>query len=314
MSQRWTEVADQTGRTALITGANSGLGLRSAEVLAAWGARVLLGCRSAERGAAALEQVRAVASGAEPELVRLDLADLTSVREAAEAVRELTADKLDVLMNNAGAIPTARGRTADGFELQFGTNHLGPAALTWLLMPALRGSAAGRVVALSSVAAVGRHLHLDDPNAEHRPYHAPAAYGHAKLASQTFGVELDRRLRAAGSPVLSVLAHPGYSATDLITNMADSFRNPLLRNTSRKITQLGNSLLGQRVEQGALPQLYAATAREVEGGDYLGPDSWFGFRGNPAKVRTLAAARDPRTGAALWDLTAELTGITPDPH
>ncbi|MFB9925686.1 oxidoreductase [Amycolatopsis halotolerans] len=314
MNERWTEalIPDQSGRTVLITGANSGLGLRSAEVLAAHGARVLLGCRSPERGETALNQVRAAASGAKPELVRVDLADLASVRDAAAAVRELTGDALDVLMNNAGVMATAQGRTADGFELQFGTNHLGHAALTWLLMPALRGAPAGRVVTLSSVAAFGAHLHLDDPNAEHRPYRAAAAYGQAKLSNQAFGIELDRRLRAADSTVLSVLAHPGYSATGLTTNMASSYQNPLVRTTLREVGKLGGMLLAQRVERGALPQLYAATAPGIEGGDYIGPV--FVARGRPTKVRTLAPARNPEAGTTLWELTAELTGVTPDPR
>src|SRR3954466_13791697 len=179
MTERWTDadITDQTGRTVLITGANSGLGLRTAEVLAGKGARVLLACRSAERGAKALEQVRAAAAGAAPELVPLDLSELASVRAAAASVRELTGDALDVLVNNAGVMATARGRTADGFELQFGTNHLGHAALTWLMMPPPRGGRPPRVATLSSLAATGARIHLDDPNAEHRRYNAAAAYG-----------------------------------------------------------------------------------------------------------------------------------------
>ena len=212
MTERWTEadIPDQTGRTVLVTGANSGLGLRTAEVLASKGARVLLACRSAERGAKALDIVKTAAAGAEPELIPLDLSELASVRAAAASARELTGDALDILVNNAGVMATARGRTADGFELQFGTNYLGHAALTWLLMPAL-GRA--RVVTLSSLAATGARIHLDDPNGDHRRYNAAAAYGQSKLADQVFALELDRRLRAAGSEVISVAAHPGYTAT-----------------------------------------------------------------------------------------------------
>ncbi|MBB4685181.1 oxidoreductase [Amycolatopsis jiangsuensis] len=315
MSRRWTEtdIPDQTGRTVLITGANSGLGLRSAEVLAGRGARVLLACRSPERGAAALARVAAVAAGEKPELVRLDLADLASVRAAAAAVRELTGDALDVLMNNAGVMATAHNHTTDGFELQFGTNHLGHGALTWLLMPALRGAPAARVVTLSSITAYGARIRLDDPNGEHRRYNAGAAYGQSKLANQVFGIELDRRLRAAGSSVLSVLAHPGYSATGLVANMAESYRNPLLRGMIGTIGRFGGAVVAQRLEPGALPQLYAATAEDVEGGDYLGPNRLFQTRGTPAKVRTLATARDLRTGSGLWELTARLTDVTPDP-
>ncbi|EOD65927.1 oxidoreductase [Amycolatopsis vancoresmycina] len=311
MTQRWTEadIADQTGRTVLVTGANSGLGLRTAEVLAGKGARVLLACRSAERGAKALDIVKAAAAGAGPELIPLDLSELASVRAAAVLVRERTGDALDVLVNNAGVMATARGRTADGFELQFGTNHLGHAALTWLLMPALRG----RVVTLSSLAAVGARIHLDDPNAEHRRYNPAAAYGQSKLADQVFALELDRRLRAAGSGVISVAAHPGYTATGLGSGMARSYRNPVVRSVIAGGHRIGEVLFAQNVRQGALPQLYAATADGVEGGDYIVPGGLGGTRGNPVKSRPLAAARSESLGAALWDVTAKLTGVTPDP-
>ncbi|MEU4674125.1 oxidoreductase [Amycolatopsis sp. NPDC023774] len=316
MTPRWTEaeLADQTGRTVLITGANSGLGLRTAEVLAGHGARVLLACRSAERGAAALERVRAVAAGAAPELVPLDLADLASVRKAATSVRELTGDALDVLVNNAGVMATAKGKTTDGFELQFGTNHLGHAALTWLLMPALRGGSGARVVTLSSLAATGARIRLDDLNFREHSYNAAAAYGQSKLANQVFALELDRRLRAAGSSVISVAAHPGYTATGLGDAMARSYRNPVVRGTIMGFSRLGEALLAQQADRGTLPQLYAATQPDVEGGDYFGPDQLFGARGWPTKVRPLAAARDLATATALWDLTARLTNVTPDPQ
>ncbi|MGW4484476.1 oxidoreductase [Amycolatopsis sp. NPDC004368] len=316
MNARWTdaELTDQTGRTALITGANSGLGLRTAEVLAAHGARVLLACRSAERGATALERVRAVASGPAPELVALDLADLASVRKAATTVRELTGDVLDVLVNNAGLMGTPPGRTVDGFELQFGTNYLGPAALTWLLMPALRGAAAARVVTLSSMAATGARIRLADPNFERGRFNTGAAYGQSKLADQMFGLELDRRLRAAGSTVISVVAHPGYTSTGLQSAMAKSYSNALARNVIQGTMWLGNLLVGQDIAHGALPQLYAATHPDVRGGDYYGPDRFFGSRGYPTKVRPLAAARDLATASALWELTATLTNVTPDPQ
>ncbi|MGV9361771.1 oxidoreductase [Amycolatopsis sp. NPDC003731] len=311
MTQRWTEadIADQSGRTVLVTGANSGLGLRTSLVLAGKGARVLLACRSAERGAKALDAVKAAAAGAEPELVPLDLSELASVRAAAASVRERTGDALDVLVNNAGVMATARGRTADGFELQFGTNYLGHAALTWLLMPALRG----RVVTLSSLAAVGARIHLDDPNAEHRRYNPAAAYGQSKLADQVFALELDRRLRAAGSGVLSVAAHPGYTATGLGSGMARSYSNPVLRSLIAGGHRLGEVLFAQNTRIGALPQLYAATAEGVEGGTYFGPRGLGNLRGYPAAVPPVAAARSERLGSALWELTAKLTGVTPDP-
>jgi NAD(P)-dependent dehydrogenase (short-subunit alcohol dehydrogenase family) len=315
MTQRWSEadIADQTGRTAVVTGANSGLGLRTAEVLAGKGARVLLACRSAERGAKALEQVRAAASGAAPELVKLDLADLASVREAAASVRELTGDKLDVLINNAGLMMTPRGKTADGFETQFGTNYLGHAALTWLLLPALRGGSGARVVTLSSVAATGARIDVADPNFEHRRYNPGAAYGQSKLADQVFALELDRRLRAAGEDILSVAAHPGYTSTGLGQGMARSYRNPVLRAVIGGGNRIGEILLAQGPRMGALPQLYAATAGGVEGGEYIAPRGVGGMRGYPVKVSPLTPARSEALGAALWDLTAKLTGVTPDP-
>ncbi|GHG49262.1 MULTISPECIES: oxidoreductase [Amycolatopsis] len=311
MTERWTEadIADQSGRTVLVTGANSGLGLRTSQVLAGKGARVLLACRSAERGAKALETVKAAAAGAEPELVPLDLSELASVRAAAASVRERTGDALDVLINNAGVMATARGRTADGFELQFGTNYLGHAALTWLLMPALRR----RVVTLSSLAAVGARIHFDDPNAEHRRYNPAAAYGQSKLADQVFALELDRRLRAAGSGVISVAAHPGYTATGLGSGMARSYSNPVVRSLIAGGHRLGEVLFAQNTRIGALPQLHAATADGVEGGAYFGPRGLGNLRGYPAAVPAVAAARSERVGAALWDLTAKLTGVTPDP-
>ncbi|MGK3207532.1 oxidoreductase [Amycolatopsis sp. MEPSY49] len=311
MTERWTDadIPDQTGRTALVTGANSGLGLRTAEVLASKGARVLLACRSAERGAKALDIVKTAAAGAEPELIPLDLSELASVRAAAATARELTGDTLDVLVNNAGVMATARGRTADGFELQFGTNYLGHAALTWLLMPALRG----RVVTLSSLAAVGARIHLDDPNGDHRRYNAAAAYGQSKLACQVFALELDRRLRAAGSDVLSVAAHPGYTATGLGSGMARSYSNPVVRAVLAGGHRAGEVLFAQNTRIGALPQLYAATADGVEGGSYFGPRGLGNLRGYPARVPAVAAARSESLGSALWDLTAKLTGVTPDP-
>ncbi|MFD2418614.1 oxidoreductase [Amycolatopsis pigmentata] len=306
---KWTEadIPDQTGRTVLITGANSGLGLRSAQVLAGKGAHVLLACRSRERGEQA---VRSVPGGT---LVHLDLADLASVRQAASGVRERTGDRLDILINNAGVMATPRSVTADGFELQFGTNYLGPAALTWLLMPALRGAGESRVVTVSSLLARGPGSVLDDPNFERHRYNPAAAYGQSKFADQVFALELDRRLRAAGEDVVSVAAHPGYTATGLNAAMARSYSNVVVRSVFDVAGRIGDVLLGQNVKMGALPQLYAATAPAVNGGDYVGAGGLGGMRGYPAFVPPLRTALDQRTGTALWELTAKLTGITPDP-
>lgn len=308
----WTEadIPDLTGRTMVVTGANSGLGLRAATVLAENGARVILACRSAQRGETALRSI--TATGGKADLVRLDLADLASVRTAAERIRELTGDRLDVLMNNAGVMATPKRSTTDGFELQFGSNHLGHAALTWLLMPALRATPNSRVVTMSSVVAMIGRLNFADPNYEHRWYSPWTAYGQAKLANAVFARELDRRLRAAGSDTRSIAAHPGYSKTELTANMARS-RNSVIGPVLRAFTDFGNSLIGQDVRIGVLPQLFAATADAAEGGKYYGPGGFQQLHGYPRQVPFPPGARDDSVGPRLWDVTAELTGITPDP-
>ena len=301
----WSEadIPDLTGRTVLVTGANSGLGLRSAQVLAAKGAHVLMGCRSAEKGKAALATIDGAA-----ELLTLDLADLASVRKAAVEVRERTGDRLDVLMNNAGVMATPQGTTADGFELQFGTNHLGHAALTWLLMPAITG----RVVTLSSIAHRGPGLDVDDLNWQRRRYRASGAYSASKLANLLFAVELDRRLRAAGSDVLSVAAHPGFTDTELVPNLARA--RGRIGQALTSVVSLGNRLVSQSVERGALPQLYAATAPDVTGGEYFGPQGPMEIFGNPGRARPRSAARNADLARRLWERTAELTGVVPDPR
>ncbi|NUT52966.1 MAG: SDR family NAD(P)-dependent oxidoreductase, partial [Saccharothrix sp.] len=289
-----------------VTGPNSGLGLRTAEVLAGKGAHVLLACRSAERGRRALDRV--LATGGKADLVPLDLADLASVRSAAALVRDRTGDALDLLVNNAGVMAVPLGRTADGFERQFGTNHLGHAALTWLLMPALRGRPGARVVTVSSLAHQLGRIDLADPNYRTRRYTSWGAYGQSKLANLLFARELDRRLRAAGLDVTSVAAHPGYTATELSANMARARKNPLLA-LGAKISDL----LAQPVAAGALPQLYAATSPDVEPGGYYGPDGFRETRGHPAPAGSTAAARDELAASRLWALTSELTGVAPDP-
>ena len=305
----WTEadIPDQTGRVAVITGANSGLGLATATALAGRGARVLLACRSPERGERALALVRA--TGGAAELVRLDLADLASVRTAATEIRDRTGDRLDLLINNAGVMATPLRRTADGFELQFGTNHLGHAALTWQLMPALRAAGAARVVTVASLAHQYGRIDLADPNYQRRRYFSWTAYGQSKLANLLFSAELARRAAAAGSDLVSVAAHPGLASTELATSMARSRRNPIMSAGSA----FYNRVIAQSAARGALPQLHAATAPGVRGGEYYGPDGFREMRGHPARAGRTRAARDERTAAALWDRTAELTGVSPDP-
>ncbi|MFD4670192.1 oxidoreductase [Lentzea sp. NPDC058450] len=291
----WTEadIPDQTGRTVLVTGANSGLGLRTAQVLAGRGAHVLMGCRSVQRG----EDARLSVPGS-AEVLELDLADLSSVRAAAEKV-----EKLDVLVNNAGIMAVPNGRTADGFERQFGTNHLGPAALTFLLLPVLRRSPDPRVVTVSSLMHQYGRMNLDDPNWERRSYSARGAYSQSKLANLLFMRELQRR-----SPdVASMAAHPGMTATDLANNMADAHRSSVIRAGGKLI-----GLFSQSVEMGALPQLYAATSPDAHGGAYYGPGGFNGLRGYPSTAGMTAAARDDLAANRLWELTTKLTGIAPD--
>jgi protochlorophyllide reductase len=304
---RWTaaDIPDQSGRAVLVTGANSGLGLRTAEALAARGAHVLLGCRDPGRGEAARSAVAAAATGPAPEPVALDLADLASVRDAADAVAG-SVDRLDVLVNNAGVMALPLRRTADGFELQFATNHLGHYALTGLLLPVLLRAEGARVVTVSSNAhRMGRN-DWSDPNWERRRYLKWPAYGQSKLANLLFTRELARRADEADSSLIAVAAHPGNSATHLLAASTDASGRRLVG----QMMNWGNRLIAQPDSAGALPQLYAATMPDVVPGEYFGPDGLFQIRGNPTRVGSSAAARDDEAARHLWRLSEELTGVT----
>jgi len=303
----WTtvDIPDQSGHTVLVTGANSGLGLRTAEALAGKGALVLMGCRDVARGEAAQTRVATTAKGAKPELVSLDLADLASVREAAELVAG-TVDRLDVLVNNAGVMAMPLRRTVDGFELQFATNHLGHFALTGLLLPVLLRTTAPRVVNVSSnMHRIGRN-DWSDPNWEHRRYLKWQAYGQTKLANLLFTRELARRTAAAGSSLIAAAAHPGHAATQLVPSTTEASRRRLVG----RVIDGGNRLIAQPDSAGALPQLYAATMPDVIPGDYFGPDRFFQLRGHPTRVSSSTSARDDQAASRLWDLSEELTGVT----
>jgi NAD(P)-dependent dehydrogenase (short-subunit alcohol dehydrogenase family) len=292
-------IPDQTGRVAVVTGANSGLGLVTARELARKGALVVLACRDMDKGRSALADVERVASGPPPELEELDLASLDSVRAFAERFAA-SHDGLDLLINNAGVMAPPRRRTADGFELQFGTNHLGHFALTGLLLPLMEGREDARVVTLSSpVHRMGR-ISFDNLNGDRR-YFRWNAYGQSKLANLLFALELDRRLRASGSTVKSLAAHPGYAATNLQSAAA-----PLV---DRLVMKVGNAVIAQSAEMGALPTLYAATEPGLEGGTYVGPDGLGEQRGHPTIVKPSRAARDEQTARRLWDVSADLTGV-----
>ncbi len=301
MSTKWTteQIPDQTGRTAIVTGANSGLGLVSARELARRGASVVLACRNAEKGAAAVEAISRVAPRAQLELAALDLGSLASVQAFAEQFRS-THDGLDLLLNNAGVMAPPRQVTADGFELQLGTNHLGHFALTGRLIGAMGGREDARVVTLSSNAHKMGRIDFGDLQSERR-YGRWRAYGQSKLADLMCALELDRRLRAAGSAVKSLAAHPGYAATNLQSAAAPTL--------DRVVMVLTNALAAQSADRGALPSLYAATEPGLEGGIYVGPDGIGEFRGYPRQVSPNRAARDEQVAARLWEVSEELTGV-----
>ncbi|MFF0743490.1 oxidoreductase [Streptomyces sp. NPDC004111] len=319
LRQRWNagHIPDQTGRVCVVTGANSGLGLATARALVAKGAHVILAVRDEEKGRRAIEEAaggadaagragavgQAGAGGAGRgrwEVRRLDLADLDSVRECAERLRT-EHPRLDLLVNNAGVMAPPRTLSAQGHELQFAVNHLGHFALTGLLLEPLAEGRDPRVVTVSSVNHRKAHLFLDDLMGERR-YSPMGHYNQSKLANAVFGHQLHRRLTAAGSPVRSVLAHPGYTATQL------QFSAPvgLWRVVFGRI---GNPLLAQRPERGALPQLYAATEPGVRGGEFIGPDGTAELRGAPTRVALAPSATDEKTGHRLWEESEHLTGV-----
>jgi NAD(P)-dependent dehydrogenase (short-subunit alcohol dehydrogenase family) len=299
-------ITDLTGRTILVTGANSGLGRSSSLALAAHGARVFLGCRNPERGQAALDQVRGVATGAEPELLAIDLADLSSIEHAATELAERT-PRLDVLMNNAGVMALPLTRTADGFEAQFGTNHLGHFALTGRVLPLLGAADAPRVVTTSSqMHRVGK-MRWDDLNWK-KGYRRWPAYGQSKLANLLFAFELDRLARAHGSALVSVAAHPGYASTHLQAAGPEMAGSKLML----RLYDLANQVGAQPAEMGALPQLYGATGPDVTGGSYFGPDRLFEQRGHPKEVRGTGSAYKPEEASRLWEVSEELTGVRYD--
>jgi NAD(P)-dependent dehydrogenase (short-subunit alcohol dehydrogenase family) len=295
---KWTTQAipDLTGKRAIVTGANSGLGLCTALELARHGAAVVLACRSAERGERALATIRAAVPDADLTLGSLDLADLASVRAFAET----HGSALDLLINNAGVMALPHRTTADGFELQFGTNHFGHFALTGRLLPGLLERPGARVVTLTSALhRIGR-IDFGDLDAERR-YRKWPVYCRSKLANLVFAKELDRR-----APFLSVAAHPGYATTNLQQT------GPRMGGSKAGEVLFGllNTLVGQSDAAGAWPSLYAATAPGVEGGECYGPRGPGQSRGAPTRVRTLGRAADPELGRRLWEVSVERTGVT----
>lgn len=306
MSAPWTagSVPDQTGRAIVITGATSGLGLASAKVLAGAGARLLLAVRNPDKATRARDEVAAVATGPTPEVVPLDLADLDSVRAAAADIRGRV-DALDVLMNNAGVMAVPRMRTAQGCEMQMGTNHFGHFALTGLLLPTLLAAEAPRVVTTSSGFHRAGRMRWDDLHWRRR-YSKWLAYGQSKLANLLFAYELDRRASAADAPLTSVAAHPGYAATHLQAVGPEIGGRPL----AGKLWEAANATVAQSADDGALPQLYAATMPDVQGGEFFGPDRLFELRGHPQRVSSARRARRELDGRRLWEASEQVTDVT----
>jgi len=302
---KWTEadIPDLYGKTVLVTGANSGLGFNTSRALAAHGAHVIMACRTEAKAKAAMAAIRKDVQDAQLEFRPLDLASLDSVGTLAA---DITADRiqLDLLINNAGVMAVPQSKTADGFEMQIGTNHLGHFALTQQLLPQLQPEA--RIVSVASMAHRWTPgIKLDDLNWESRKYKRWQAYGDSKLANLLFTFEQQRRLAAAGSQMIAVAAHPGYSSTNLQYVAAEQKQSPV----EKVVMKLSNGLFGQSAAMGALPSLYAATATDVNGGDYIGPGGFQQMRGHPKKCGSRNEARDADLAAGLWEKSVALTGV-----
>ncbi|MDX2011166.1 MAG: oxidoreductase [Myxococcaceae bacterium] len=301
----WTsaDVADQTNKVFVITGANSGLGLEATKVLAQKGATVVMACRSVEKAEVVAAPIREGAKQARLEVMALDLSSLDSVARFADALASRF-PRVDVLMNNAGVMALPYRKTADGFEMQFGTNHLGHYALTARVLPLLEANGKARVVSVSSMAHRMGAIRFDDLQWE-KSYSKWPAYGQSKLANLLFTYELERWLRANGKSTIAVAAHPGYSSTNL------QAVGPQMEQSSvgSLFMKLGNSLLAQSAERGALPQLYAAVHPDVKGGQYIGPDGLMETSGFPKVVDSNPASKDEAVAKRLWEVSAQLTKV-----
>ena len=292
------DVPDQTGKTIFITGANTGLGFEAAKVLAGMGARVLIGCRSRDKAQQARSKIMAQHPAADVAVVELDLGSLDSVKKAAAVVAK--EPRLDVLINNAGIMIPPYELTPEGFESQFGVNHLGPFALTALLLDKLRSTPDSRVVSTSSIAHKQGKIYFDDINAEQR-YNAVVRYAQSKLANLYFTYELQRRLAAAGDNTISVAAHPGIATTEL---------SRYLPRALVLLTPLFQPLFNTAA-QGAWPTLCAATMPGVRGGDYYGPSKRRETAGPAVKVKSTGRSHDRAVARELWELSIAMTGVDP---
>lgn len=300
---KWTaeQMPSLDGKVAVVTGANSGIGWEASRELARCGAHVVLACRDANRGQAAVERLLSSVPNASVELQSLDVSSLESVRAFAHS---LPHDRVDLLVNNAGVMAIPKRQTADGFEMQLGTNHLGHFALTGLLLPRLLASNAARVVNVSSNAHKMGRMNFDDLMSD-KKYKTWSVYGQSKLANLLFTSELQRRADLAGLSLLSVACHPGYASTNLFAV------GPQMQGSGfvEKVMVTFTNLFAQSAEMGALPTLYAATSADMQGGDYVGPGGLFGMVGHPKKCGRSAAAQDVEAAKRLWEVSVELTGV-----
>ncbi|MDH3707498.1 MAG: oxidoreductase [Acidimicrobiia bacterium] len=296
----WTEadIPDQTGRTALVTGANTGIGFEAARALAEHGARVLLGCRNPDKAADAQQRIGQTAPDATVEVIELDVSSLDSVQQAAEAVRGTT-DRLDLLINNAGIMMTPRWLSDDGYEMQFATNHLGHFALTGQLLNLVTGTVGSRVVSVSSNAHKFGKMNFDDLDGEKR-YGRTRQYGMTKLANVLFIRELQRRLSAADLDTLALGCHPGGSDTELSRNLPAVLQR----------LQVVMTPFTQSAQMGALPTLRAATDPTAQAGQYYGPGGMGELKGHPVVRETSKAARSDADAARLWEISEKRTGVT----
>lgn len=295
-------VPDLSGRVMIVTGANSGIGFETARILAQNHAEVILACRSVQKAEAAADRIRGAAPSASVEIIPLDLADLASVRTFADTFRARHG-RLDTLINNAGVMALPRRTTKDGFEMQLGTNHLGHFALTGRLLEILLATPHSRVVNVSSIAHKFGKIRFHDLQWQKR-YHKWGAYGQSKLANLLFTYELDRRLKQVGSDTISVACHPGWAATNL-QQAGPQMEGSKLMET---LSALGNAILAQDAEAGALPTVFA-TVEPLRGKEYVGPTGMMGWRGPPEIIEPMQKARDPDSAERLWSVSEELTGV-----
>jgi NAD(P)-dependent dehydrogenase (short-subunit alcohol dehydrogenase family) len=304
-NSKWTadSIPDLSSKTVVVTGGNSGIGYEAALEFARKGARTVLACRSVDKAQGAADRIKLRHPAAKVEVMELDLASLASVRAFAKKFRD-DHSQLHVLCNNAGVMALPYRTTADGFEMQFGTNHLGHFALTGLLLDLLLASDSARVVTVSSSAHRMGSIRFDDLNWKQN-YSKWRAYGQSKLANLLFTFEFQRKLDAAKLKLLSVACHPGYAATNLQAAGPHMQGSAILES----LMDVGNRVFAQSAAMGALPTEYAAVAPEVHGGDYIGPDGFSEMWGNPTKVGCTAAAKDTAAAARLWDISRDLTGV-----